>query len=314
MPIDLLVVLDMPQYSRDHLAEHYTVHYWPNPADHPRLLSDPLAKKIRAVQTNGSYGLKRRYIEAMPALEIICAVGAGFEGIDVEAARERGIVVTNGAGANAASVAEQAWALLLATVRRVPWCDRAVREGRWDEARKIVPSVTGKKLGIFGLGHVGQQMAKRGAYGFDMEVGYCSRTRRTDVDYRYFDRLEDLATWCDVLMIAAPGGPETHHAVDRDILRALGPDGYLINVARGSLVDSNALIDALREERIAGAGLDVIEGEPAVPAGFRDLDRLVLSPHIGAYSPEAIRSMIHKVRANLDAHFAGKPVLSPIPV
>ena len=314
MPIDLLVVLDMPQYSRDHLAEHYTVHYWPDPADHPRLLSDPLAKKIRAVQTNGSYGLKRRYIEAMPALEIICAVGAGFEGIDVEAARERGIVVTNGAGANAASVAEQAWALLLATVRRVPWCDRAVREGRWDEARKIVPSVTGKKLGIFGLGHVGRQMAKRGAYGFDMEVGYCSRTRRTDVDYRHFDRLEDLATWCDVLMIAAPGGPETHHAVDRDILRALGPDGYLINVARGSLVDSDALIDALRDERIAGAGLDVIEGEPVVPAGFRDLDRLVLSPHIGAYSPEAIRSMIHKVRANLDAHFAGKPVLSPIPV
>jgi lactate dehydrogenase-like 2-hydroxyacid dehydrogenase len=314
LTIDLLIVLDMPQYSRDHLAEAYTVHYWPNPADHPRLLQDPLMKKIRAVQTNGSFGIKRPYIEAMPALEIICAIGAGFEGIDVDAARERGIVVTNGAGANAASVAEQAWALLLATVRRVPWCDRAVREGRWGEARKIMPSVTRKKLGIFGLGHVGMEMAKRGALGFDMEVGYCSRTRRADVSYCYFDRLQDLAAWCDVLMIAAPGGPETHHAVNREILQALGPEGFLINVARGSLVDSNALIEALREERIAGAGLDVIEGEPAVPQAFPDLPRLVLSPHVAAYSPDAIKAMIHKVRANLDAHFAGKPVLTPIPV
>jgi lactate dehydrogenase-like 2-hydroxyacid dehydrogenase len=314
MAIDLLVNLEMPQYSRDYLAEVYTVHYWPDPADHPRFLRDPIANKIRAVQTNGSFGLKRVFIEAMPALEIICAIGAGFEGIDVAAARERGIVVTNGAGANAEAVAEQAWALLLAAVRRVPWCDRAVREGRWVEARKIMPSVTGKKLGIFGLGHVGKQMAKRGALGFDMEVGYCSRTRRADASYLYFDRLQDLAAWCDVLMIAAPGGPETHHAVNRDVLRALGPEGFLINVARGSLVDSNALIEALREKHIAGAGLDVIEGEPAVPPEFPHLDRLVMSPHVGAYSPEALRSMIYKVRANLDAHFAGQPVLSPIPV
>jgi lactate dehydrogenase-like 2-hydroxyacid dehydrogenase len=313
LTIDLLIVLDMPQYSRDYLAEKYTVHYVPDPDDHLRFLRDPLAKKIRAVQTNGSFGLKRPCIEAMPALEIICAIGAGFEGIDVTAARERGIVVTNGAGANAASVAEQSWALLLATVRRVPWCDRAVRDGRWDEARAIMPSVTGKKLGIFGLGHVGMEMAKRGAMGFDMEVGYCNRKRRTDVPYRYFDRLQDLAAWSDVLMIAAPGGPETRHAVNRDVLRALGPEGFLINVARGSLLDSEALIEALRDGGIAGAGLDVIEGEPAVPQGFLDLQRLVLSPHVAAYSPEAIKSMIHKVRANLDAHFAGKPVLSPIP-
>ena len=125
MTVDLLINLEMPQYSRDYLAESYTIHYWPDPREHPRLLRDPIAKKIRAVQTNGSFGIKRELIEAMPALEIICAIGAGFEGIDVVAARERGIVVTNGAGANAPAVAEQAWALLLATVRRVPWCDRA---------------------------------------------------------------------------------------------------------------------------------------------------------------------------------------------
>jgi lactate dehydrogenase-like 2-hydroxyacid dehydrogenase len=313
LTIDLLIVLEMPQYSRDHLAEAYTVHYWPDPKDHARFLASPIAKTIRAVQTNGSFGLKRPYIEAMPALEIICAMGAGFEGIDVAAARERGIVVTNGAGANAISVADQAWALLLGTVRRVPWCDRGVREGRWSEVRAMESSITGKKLGIFGLGHVGMQMAKRGALGFDMEVGYCSRKPRDGVSYRYFDRLRDLAAWCDVLMIATPGGPETHHAVNSEVLHALGPDGFLVNVARGSVVDSGALADALREERIAGAGLDVIEGEPIVPEGFIGLPRLVLSPHVGGLSPEAMRAMIHKVRANLDAHFSGNPVLSPIP-
>lgn len=313
MAIDLLINLEMPQYSRDHLAEAYTVHYSPDPADHPRLLRDPLLKTIRAVQTNGSYGLTRPFIEAMPRLEIICAVGAGFEGIDVAAAHERGIVVTHGPGTNAATVADQAWALLLAAVRRVPWCDRGVREGRWEEVRGVRPSVAGRKLGIFGLGHVGMAIARRGE-GFNMSVGYHNRRTRDDVPYPYFDDLEALAAWCDVLMVAAPGGPETYHAVGRRVLHLLGPDGYLVNAARGSLVDSGALIEALREERIAGAGLDVIEGEPAVPEGFLDLERLVLSPHVGGFSPEAIRAMIHKVRANLDAHFAGRPVLSPVPV
>jgi lactate dehydrogenase-like 2-hydroxyacid dehydrogenase len=313
LAIDLLVNLEMPQYSRDHLAERYAVHYWPDPADHPRLLQDPLLERIRAVQTNGSYGLKRPFIEAMPRLEIICAVGAGFEGIDVAAAHARGIVVTHGPGSNAATVADQAWALLLATVRRVPWCDRGVREGRWEEVRGVTPAVTGKKLGIFGLGHVGMAVARR-AQGFEMTVGYHNRRPRADVPYRYFADLAALAAWCDVLVVAAPGGPQTYHAVGRDVLDRLGPEGFLVNAARGSLVDSAALIDALRSGRIAGAGLDVIEGEPAVPAEFRDLERLVLSPHVGGFSPEAIRAMIHKVRANLDAHFAGKPVPSPVPV
>jgi lactate dehydrogenase-like 2-hydroxyacid dehydrogenase len=310
--IDLLINLEMPEYSRNHLAEHYEIHYWPDRADHPRLLHDPILGKIRAVQTNGSYGLKRPFIEAMPRLEIICAVGAGFEGIDLDAARERGIVVTNGAGANADTVADQAWALLLATVRRIPWCDRGVREGRWNEVRTSTPSLAHKKLGIFGLGHVGLAMAQRGAGGFGMEVGYHNRGPRSDVSYRYFTTLTELASWSDVLMIGAPGGPETRHAVGPEVLAALGPDGFVVNVSRGSVLDSDALIDALENRRIAGAGLDVIEGEPTVPERFLRLDRLVLSPHVGGFSPEAIRAMIHKVRDNLDAHFAGRPVLSPV--
>ncbi len=313
MKIDLAVVLEMPQLTRDHLAERYEVHYWPDPAEHMRLLQEPIAKKIRAVQTNGSFGIKRPYMELLPALEIICAVGAGFDGIDVAAARERGIVVTNSPGANAPTVADQAWALLLGALRRVPWCDRGVREGRWDEVRQINPGAAGKKLGIFGLGQVGMQIAKRSA-GFDMEVGYFNRRRRTDVAYRYFDTLRDLAAWCEILVVCAPGGPGTRHAVNREILDALGPEGFLVNVARGSLVDSRAMIDALRERRIAGAGLDVIEGEPQIPDGLRELENLVISPHIGGYSPNSLRAMIGMVRDNLDAHFAGRPVLTPIPV
>lgn len=310
--IDLMVVLEMPEYSRSYLAETYNVHYWPDTATHDQRLDDPVLKTIRAVQTNGSYGLKRPMIEAMSNLEIICAVGAGYEGVDLVAARERGIIVTNGPGTNADTVADQAWALLLGTIRRVPASDAGVKSGRWNDVRVEMPSATGKKLGIFGLGHVGAAVARRGS-GFDMEVGYFGRSRRPDSPYRYFDKLADLAAWCDILAICAPSDKSTYHAVDRNIIERLGPDGFLINVSRGTLLDTDALIDALRNNRIAGAGLDVVEGEPDVPEAFSTLGNLVLSPHVGGFSPEAIRNMIHRVRDNLDAHFAGKPVLTPVP-
>jgi lactate dehydrogenase-like 2-hydroxyacid dehydrogenase len=311
--IDLAIVLDMDPYMIEHLSERYTVHYWPDPKEHARHFASPVAKRIRAVQTNGSFGLKRHHIEALPALEIIAIVGAGFEGVDVAFARERGIVVTYGAGVNSPTVADQAWALLLAAVRDIPARDRGVREGRWKELRYARPTITGRKLGIFGLGSIGKAMARRGE-GFEMEIGYASRTQRPDVPYRYFERLVDLAAWCDVLMIAAPGGSATHHAVNADVLTALGPEGFVVNIARGTLVDSNALIDALRDGRIAGAGLDVVEGEPAVPPALAADPRVVWSPHVGGNSHDAIHAMVHKVRANLDAHFAGQPVISPLPV
>ena len=311
--IPILVPLEMPEANRAHLAERYSVHYWPDQSTHLARLQDPVLQVIRGVQTNGSYGLKRPMIEAMPKLEIICAVGAGYEGIDLEAARERGVVVTHGPGTNSETVADQAWALLLGAMRRVPWCDAAVRAGRWRESRYPMPGAFGKKLGVFGLGHVGMAVARRGALGFGMSVGYHNRKPRPDApDYRYFDQLDELAQWCDVLVVAAPGGPGTRHAVDTKILAALGPQGYLVNVARGSLVDSAALAEALREGRIAGAGLDVIEGEPTVPESFPPLERLVLSPHLGGYSPEAMQRAIELVRDNLDAHFAGKPPLTPV--
>ncbi len=313
MSIDVLVNLKMPQASLDHLAEHYTLHYWPDPADHERLLDDPVLTRIRAVQTNGSYGLKRRFIEAIPNLEIICAMGAGFENIDAAAAREHGIIVTHGPGTNSACVADQAFGLLLGVIRCIPLLDRGIREGAWTQVRRTPPRVSGKKLGIFGLGHIGMEMAQRGAGGFDMPIGYYNRRPRQDVDYRYFASLSDLAAWADILMVAAPGGPATRHVIDKGILQALGPEGYLVNIARGTVVDTADLIAALREGVIAGAGLDVIEGEPVVPDALIALENVVLSPHIGGASPETRHNMIALVRDNLDAHFAGKPVLTPIP-
>lgn len=310
--IEVAIVLDMPLEMREHLSERYTVHYWPDPKEHARHFASPEARRVRAVQTNGSFGLKRHDMDALPALEIIAVVGAGFEGVDLAAARERGIVVTYGGGLNASAVAEQAWALLLAAVHEVPLRDRGVREGRWKELKGPLPNVTGHKLGIFGLGHIGKAMARRGV-GFEMEIGYASRTRQPDAPYRYFDRLVDLASWCDVLMVAAPGGPATYHAVGGEVLTALGPKGFLVNIARGTIVDSDALASALRDGRIAGAGLDVVEGEPAIPPALATDPRIVWSPHIGGHSPDAITAMVRKVRANLDAHFAGQPVLSPVP-
>jgi lactate dehydrogenase-like 2-hydroxyacid dehydrogenase len=310
--IDVAIVLEMPREMIEHLEERYTVHYWPDPKEHARHFASPVGRRIRAVQTNGSFGLKRHDIEALPALEIIAIVGAGFEGVDLVAARARGIVVTYGVGLNASAVAEQAWALLMAVVHEVPIRDRGVRDGRWRELKTPLPNITGRKLGIFGLGNIGKAMARRGL-GFEMEVGYFSRTRQPALPYRCFESLVELASWCDVLMVAAHGGPATYHAVNADVLAALGPQGYLVNIARGTIVDTDALIEALRARRIAGAGLDVVEGEPAIPPALVDEPRVVWSPHIGGHSPDAITAMVRKVRANLDAHFAGRPVLSPVP-
>ena len=310
--IEVAVVLDMDPFMIEHLSERYRVHYWPDLKDNAQHLASPEAGRIRAVQTNGSYGLKRHPMDALPALEIIAVVGAGFEGVDLDAARERGIVVTYGAGLNASAVAEQAWALLLAVVHEIPHRDRGLRDGLWAEIRSSLPNVTGRKLGIFGLGNIGKAMARRGI-GFEMEVGYASRTRQPDVPYRYFDRLVDLAEWCDVLMVAAPGGPATRHAVNAEALTALGPKGYLVNIARGTIVDSVALGEALRAGHIAGAGLDVFEGEPTRSPALVDAPNIVWSPHIGGHSPDAIHAMVRKLRANLDAHFAGQPVLTPVP-
>lgn len=268
---------------------------------------------IQAVLTNGSTGIAAADIAALPRLEIICSLGAGYEKVDLNAARARNITVTNGPGTNDASVADHAMALLMSVVRGIPQADAAVREGRWAQSRQPRPLISGKKLGILGLGNIGMQIARRGMGGFGMRVGYHSRSRRENAPYLHFATPAALAQWADFVVVATPGGAGTRHLVDATVLDALGPDGFLVNIARGSVVDTAALSQVLAQAKIAGAALDVIEGEPDVPTELLHLDNLVLTPHVAGRSPEAVSATVQLVIDNLNSHFAGQPVVTPVP-
>lgn len=280
--------------------------------------------QARAVLTNGSLGLTTAEIEALPNVEIICAIGAGYEMIDLPTANARGIVVTNGSGTNTQAVADHAMTLLLAIAGTLVPSVEAVRRGEWSNfsspqrdaasvgERTDFPyrriQVSSKKLGILGLGLIGQQIAHRAADGFDMEVAYHNRQPVEGVPYAYKETLVELAEWSDFLILAAPGGDATYHIVNRQVLQALGPNGYLVNIGRGTVVDTDDLVAALKAREIAGAALDVVEGEPNIPAALLTTDHLLLTPHMAGRSPEALDAMITLVEQNLTAHFSGQPL------
>ncbi|MGN8260319.1 2-hydroxyacid dehydrogenase [Pseudomonas sp. SMSB3] len=282
-------------------------------APSPELRSQAIehhAGTIDAVLTRGPLGLSAAEITALPALQIICVIGAGYEQVDLAAAAARGITVTNGAGANAAAVADHALALLLALLRDIPRADASTRRGEWN--RVISPSVSGKRLGILGLGAVGLAIAKRANLGFDMPISYHSRTAREGLPYTWFDSPVALAAAVDILLVATPGGAATRHLVDAQVLHALGAEGYLVNIARASVVDTQALVSALQQGRLAGAALDVFDDEPAVPDALKVLGNTVLTPHVAGQSPEAARDTVELVLRNLQAFFAGESVLTPV--
>lgn len=268
------------------------------------------AADIDAVLTRGPLGLTAAEIHTLTHLQIICVIGAGYEQVDLAAAKARGITVTNGAGANAGPVADHAMALLLALLRGIPQADASTRRGEWN--RVISPSVSGKRLGIIGLGAIGQAIAQRAEQGFAMSVSYHSRTPRREQPYTWYDSPQRLAEAVDILVIATPGGPGTRHLVDASVLAALGSQGYLVNIARASVVDTEALVQALRAGSIAGAALDVFDDEPAVPEALKALSNTVLTPHVAGQSPEAARDTVALVLRNLQAFFAGEPVLTPV--
>ncbi|MBI6954812.1 2-hydroxyacid dehydrogenase [Pseudomonas sp. B21-023] len=282
-------------------------------ASSPQMRADAIARhagEIDAVLTRGPLGLTADEIATLTQLKIICVIGAGYEQVDLEAAAARGITVTNGAGANAGPVADHAMALLLALLRDIPRADASTRRGEWN--RVISPSVSGKRLGIIGLGAVGQAIARRASQGFDMNVSYHSRAPRQDQPYTWYDSPLHLADAVDILVVATPGGAATRHLVDAPVLAALGAEGYLVNIARASVVDTTALVTALEQGVIAGAALDVFDDEPAVPAVLKALGNTVLTPHVAGQSPEAARDTVTLVLRNLQAFFAGEPVLTPV--
>ncbi len=310
MTIPLLVLIESVQdYLPEIEARGFRAIFAPTAASRAQAIRDHGAE-IRIVLTRGATGLYAQEMAAMPSLEIACSLGVGYENIDLAAAAERGIIVTHGPGANAVSVADHAMALLLGAARRLPQADASVRQGHWSGF--MGPQVTGKRLGILGLGTIGLEIARRGANGFGMSVGYYSRSVRPESGYAYFDSPRALAAASDFLVVATPGGADTRHLVDAQVLEALGPQGYLVNIARGSVVDTQALIAALAERRIAGAGLDVVDGEPDVPQALIELDNVVLTPHSAGRSPEAVHATVALFLDNATAHFAGKPVLTPV--
>lgn len=310
MKPNLLILSPFSDHHLTQIRQSYTVSYAPSPAQRNEEIATNGAQ-IQAVLTIGSIGLTAQEIAVMPQLGLICALGAGFEEIDVAAARQRGIVVSNGAGTNDACVADHAMGLLLAAVRGIPQLGVALQQGIWRTALPLPASVSFKRLGILGLGTIGKQIAKR-ALGFDMEIGYHSRSPRNEVPYTYFDSLLGLAQWADFLVVATPGGPATRHLINGPVLDALGPKGVLVNIARGSIVDTEALSQALRQGRIAAAGLDVYESEPQPPQQLMHLHNVVLTPHVAGWSPEAVDATVNLFLENAQRHFSGQAVLTPV--
>jgi hydroxypyruvate reductase len=270
---------------------------------------------IRAMITAGGTPLPGRIMDMMPKLAVIVCYGTGYDGVDLKAAAERKIMVGHSPGANAASVADIAVTLMLSVTRRILVLDNYVRSGDWAAAKpspmmRPQAGMPGRRIGVYGMGEIGRKIAARCA-AFESEVGYFSRSRR-DVPYQYFPSLEALADWCSILMIAVRAGDDTHHAVDADILKRLGEDGYVVNIARGSVIDQAALVQALTDKTIAGAGLDVYAKEPHAPDALTALPNVVLTPHTGGHTLESHRNMQDCVLANLTAFFEGKPLAYPV--
>ena len=309
MKFTVLKVAHLPPMLSERLHADYEVLEGSERGDE---LDAAQARGIRALVANGESRVRAGLIDRLPDLQVIIVFGVGYDGIDVEAARARGIAVTHTPDVLTEDVADFAITLMLGTARRLAQADRFVREGRWQQGPfPFTRKVSGKRLGIVGLGRIGKAIAQRAA-AFDMHISYHGR-RPLAVDYPYYASVTELAAAVDFLVVAVGGGDSTYHLIDAGVLDALGSAGILINVGRGSVVDEVALAQALAEGRLLGAGLDVFEDEPRPHAGLLDLDNVLLAPHMASATWDTRRAMSDLTLANLAAHFAGEPLPTPIP-
>lgn len=308
---EILMIGAYPEWDMDELERDYTVHRLWEAADQTAFIARHAAN-IRAVATRGDLVCGAEIINALPKLEIIGCYGVGTDGIDFSATRPRGIKVANTPDVLTDDVADLAIGLMISIARLMPQGERHLRAGLWPQSgMPLATKVSGKRLGIVGLGRIGQAIGKR-AEAFGMTIGYCNRSPRPGSSYRRFESPAELAANSDFLVAAVAAGAATAKIVSRDVLKALGPSGYFINVARGSVADEEALIEALQSKSIKGAALDVYLNEPTIDRRFLTLENAVLLPHMGSASVETRKAMGKLVRDNLAAHFAGKPLLTEV--
>lgn len=308
MPVEILQTHKLLASCEDELAAKYTVHKLHEAADKDALLAE-VKDKVRGI-AGGNVG--PALMDKLPRLEIIANFGVGYDSIDVAAAKARNIRVTNTPNVLNDAVAEITIGLMLALSRRLVEADKYVRAGKWPGGSfAFARELNGKTVGILGLGRIGKEIAVR-AQAMKMRVVYHGRHRQADEPFVYYSDLAEMARDADWLVIIAPGGKGTEKIVSRKVLDALGPEGFLVNMARGTLVDEAAMVEMLQSGRLGGAALDVFEKEPQVPEALFGLDNVVLSPHQGSATSQTRDKMGALVVANLDAWFAGEPLLSAV--
>jgi lactate dehydrogenase-like 2-hydroxyacid dehydrogenase len=309
---DILMTAPMMPIVIETLDKAVTLHRLWEQTDKEAFLKE-FGPRIRGVATSTLFGrVDAGLLDRLPNVEIVSSFGVGYDNVDAVEAAKRNIVVTNTPGVLDDEVADLTLGLLLATLRKIPQADRYLRDGKWLKASfPLSATLRERKVGIVGLGRIGKAIAKR-LSGFDVSIAYHGRTQQDDVAYSYYPTVTGLAEASDVLIVITPGGASTRHLIDAEVLKALGPNGVLINVARGTVVDEQALIDALKSGTILSAGLDVYEDEPRVPQELIDLEHVVLLPHIASASVHTRNAMGKLVADNLISWFDGKGPLTPV--
>jgi lactate dehydrogenase-like 2-hydroxyacid dehydrogenase len=306
-PIEILKVSNIPTFLVDDLNKSYLMH------DHHHINDPDALKRVVALVGGGDAKVDRGLLSLLPNVKMISIFGVGYDGVDVQAAIEKGISVGHTPGVLNDDVADLAMGLLLSVARQIPRADQFVRAGDWvDGPFNLTKKLTGSSLGIVGLGRIGQAIAKR-ASAFDMKISYTARTQKSDLPYPYFPSVKALAAEVDFLLAITPGGDSTRGMINQEVFEALGPKGYFINVARGSVVDQPAMIKALQNKVIAGAGLDVYLDEPRIAPEIRHLPNVVLTPHIASGTFETRRAMADLALANLAAFIAGTKIPALVP-
>ncbi|MEN9617782.1 MAG: Glyoxylate/hydroxypyruvate reductase [Pseudomonadota bacterium] len=308
MTQEIMQVSPLPPFMMNALQEaDYIVH------DHTHIKDPGALVKVTALVGTGAAVVDKKLLSMLPNVKLIAICGVGYDGVDVVAAKEKGIVVTHTPGVLTDDVADLALGLMLSIGRRIPQADRFVRNGDWvNDTFPMTRKVTGARLGVVGMGRIGRAIAKRAA-AFDMRIAYTGREAKADVPYTFYKTATALAAEVDYLVVAVPGGDSTKNLIGASVLQALGPKGYLINVARGSVVDQPVLVQALKGKAIAGAALDVFWDEPIVDPELRRLSNVVLTPHIASATDETRQAMAALTLDNLQAFYERRALPTPVP-